>query len=716
MEDILVVIDAVIIVSLISLSSISLAKQGYKNLTNRLFAIFSILLAIWVISNDLGSYAWVSDSIVIYATYIATASGFATALLLMYFVVKLVGQSKSNHLIKLVSWPLWIICVISGTPLVVSGVTHIGNSEHLIQYGPLAWLYLLGIFVAMSLMMCCVVYGLRHTKGLKRRQLIAACVGLSISVPLVITFYLILPSTTGIAWLNKLSATPMLILVVSLYYGVVRYRLFDIRAAAVRTLAYILSLSSIVAVYYMLATLITGLFLDDSAAVSQNPINVILAIGLLIIFQPIKKFFDKLTNKIFYRDYYNTEDFFSRFNRILISITNLHKLLEHASTEVAATLKSEQAFFFIHTDEQHHAIVGTTNHRQMSKEDIEKFHQIIHGKKIDIINSLVLDDDNPIYHLMIRNHIAIILPVFGTKSIGYLAVGTRLASQYTSRDIQVLSAISDSLAIAIQNNLAIKEIQDLNTSHLKQRVEDATKELQAKNEILRQLDEEKDEFISIASHELRTPMTVIRGYVNLLQEKKLSLNEQKNILRKVNLNTKALIDMVNNMLDLSKLESGKLEMQLADSKVDDLINMSVEQIRLLYIEKDISLEYNRSGAVARTDPEKFARIVLNLLNNAYKFTPKNGSVTVTSTVNQADKMITVCIADTGIGIPAIGMDDLFKKFSQVDNYLHRQAGGTGLGLSICKQLVEKLGGKIWVESTPNVGSKFFFTMPMSDNQ
>ena len=715
MEDILVVVDAIIIVSLLSLTIMSLVKDGYKDSINRLFAVFSISMAVWIISNDLSSYEWIPRDIVIYTEYVATASGFATALLLMKFIIGLVGDEKISILAKKISWPLWLICIISSTSLVVGGVMHQGSS-YAIEYGPLGWLYILGIFVAMGLMTSGMVYGLRHSSGLRKRQLIATGIGLSVSVPLVIIFYLIIPSITGVAWFNKLSATPMLILVISLYYGVVRYRLFDIRSALVRALAYVLSLITIIAVYYSLATLITGLFLDDSDAVSQNPINIVLAISLLIIFQPIKRFFDKLTNKIFYSDYYNAEDFFSRFNRTLISTTDLHTLLERAATEIATTLKSEQAFFFVHTNGEHHTVVGTANYRHMSKEDIDSFHHIIHGKRTAIMNLSMLNDDDPIYNLMKRNHVAIVMPVIGTRVIGYLAIGNRITSIYTPRDIQVLGALSDGLAIAIQNNLSIKEIKDINTANLKQRISDATKELQAKNEVLRQIDEEKDEFISIASHELRTPMTVIRGYVNLLQNKKIDLDGQKNMLEKVSLNTKALIDMVNNMLDLSKLESGKLEMMLTDVAIDDLINASVEQIRLLYVDKGVDIKYHGSGATIRTDPEKFARIVLNLLNNAYKFTPSGGSVTITSSIDKVSHIVVVCVADTGIGIPSEGINSLFKKFSQVDNYLQRQAGGTGLGLSICKQLVEKLGGRIWVESTPDVGSKFYFTTPMSEKQ
>jgi signal transduction histidine kinase len=167
------------------------------------------------------------------------------------------------------------------------------------------------------------------------------------------------------------------------------------------------------------------------------------------------------------------------------------------------------------------------------------------------------------------------------------------------------------------------------------------------------------------------------------------------------------------MLDLSKLESNKLEMTITKNSLSTLTQASVDKMKLLFAGKGVALTYTGHDATISTDADKFDRILVNLLSNAYKFTPGGGKVTVTTTISQSDHLATICVADTGIGIPKEGRDNLFKKFSQVDNYLQRQSGGTGLGLSICKGLVEKLGGKIWVDSTAGQGSEFYFTVPLS---
>lgn len=230
----------------------------------------------------------------------------------------------------------------------------------------------------------------------------------------------------------------------------------------------------------------------------------------------------------------------------------------------------------------------------------------------------------------------------------------------------------------------------------------------------RALQREKDEFVSIASHELRTPMTIIRGYINLLTREQVGgLNdEQKKILGKMNDSVVSLIKFVAEMLDLSKLDAGKFGVNLVDSPLKELVSSSIERMQVLFDSKGVNLESHILPAQIKTDPIQFDRIILNLLGNAYKFTSKGGSVTVSNTIDEEKHFVTICIADTGVGIPGPSLENMFKKFSQVDNVLQRQSGGSGLGLVISKGLVEQMGGTIWVKSTLNEGSQFYFTVPM----
>jgi len=689
-------LDIAIVIGLLLLAIISLFRQGYKNSLNRLFASLSIAAAVWIMANDQSQNIDIPSHISIFFNYAAYSFGLITSIFLLLIITRLAGAHKFKRLVDISLLPLIIVCIICVTPLVVGGVVPQGNTYGII-WGPLVWLFSISLLYTFGLISYEIRYGLRHAKGTKRRQLVSISIGLLIAIPPILLFSFFIPLLTGAFWVIRFGTTPAVVVVFSVYYSVIRYHLLDIRLAAVRTLTYVLSLTVLVTIYYTTAIIISNIFTDTNLAISQSPLSISMQVGLLLLFQPVKTFFDKITSKLFYRDYYEIDEFFTRFNRILSSTTDLRTLLEQATNEIATTIKSEQAFFFIHTSEDHFITAGTKNHIQLSKNDIMQL-QNVRGKKNEIIIATLLDEDDPVHKLMFRHGLELILPLTQSDIVGYLCLGRHRTSHYTARDIKMLSTIADELVIAIQNTMSI---EDVRTSNL----------------MLRQIDKVKDEFVSVASHELRTPMTVIRGYINLLQREQLGPvnDEQQEILGKMSHNVKTLIDLVNDMLDLSKLEANKLEVQISDNSVNDLIDKAFEKIRVLYDGKGITLEYKGSDVNIKTDPEKFERIVLNLLSNAYKFTPTGGKVTVSSTIDHIEKIITICVADTGVGIPAESLDSLFRKFSQVENYLQRQTGGTGLGLAICKQLVNRLGGIIWVKSTIGTGSQFYFTMPIASN-
>lgn len=231
----------------------------------------------------------------------------------------------------------------------------------------------------------------------------------------------------------------------------------------------------------------------------------------------------------------------------------------------------------------------------------------------------------------------------------------------------------------------------------------------------RHLERQKGDFVSVVSHELRTPMTVIRGYTNVLKEGRYGqLNpDQLEVIDKIHASAKSVIELVGEMLDLSKLSAGKLDINVQEEQLGLLVASELDKFKAIYDEKgirlDSSVEYTDKVA---TDKVQFSRVLANLLGNAIKFTPTGGTVTVKTTLVDGGKQARVSVVDTGIGIPQDAMDQLFKKFSQVNNVLQRHASGTGLGLAICKDLVEGMGGVISVESEYTKGSTFGFTLPI----
>lgn len=231
---------------------------------------------------------------------------------------------------------------------------------------------------------------------------------------------------------------------------------------------------------------------------------------------------------------------------------------------------------------------------------------------------------------------------------------------------------------------------------------------------LKELDTMKSEFVSSVSHELRTPLTAIKGSVdNMLDGLTGSLNDkQSRYLIRIKSNADRLSRLINDLLDLSTIEAGKIALKPADVPLAALARDIAETLKPVAAEKLITLEVSPAdgGATAWADRDKVTQVFMNLIGNALKFTPSQGKVTVAIGRN-GDHWIKVSVADSGPGIPFNEAQKIFDKFYQGAKVGQHKIRGTGLGLSISKSLVEMHGGKIWVESEVGRGSTFSFTLP-----
>ena len=256
-------------------------------------------------------------------------------------------------------------------------------------------------------------------------------------------------------------------------------------------------------------------------------------------------------------------------------------------------------------------------------------------------------------------------------------------------------------------------------SGLEKKVEDRTRELALANERLKELDRMKSDFVSHVSHELRTPLTAIKGAVDLiLREMAGPLTEkQVHYLTRVRSNTQHLAGLINDLLDLAKIESGRIEVKSSRVSLSGLVHEVVEALRPVAAEKVIALEatIREPSILVWADRDKINQVLTNLIGNAIKFTPVQGRVTVSASRNGGES-VQVSVSDNGPGIPPDEKEKIFAKFYQVAEANGENSKGTGLGLAISKGLVELHGGKIWVDSESGHGSTFSFTLPVSDPQ
>jgi signal transduction histidine kinase/CheY-like chemotaxis protein/HAMP domain-containing protein len=235
---------------------------------------------------------------------------------------------------------------------------------------------------------------------------------------------------------------------------------------------------------------------------------------------------------------------------------------------------------------------------------------------------------------------------------------------------------------------------------------------------MREVDRMKDEFVSIVSHELRTPLTSIRGSVQLVLDEPTAVPdlEHRQLLQIALNNCERLVRIINDILDVSKIESGNLTLRKKAAHVAELVRMSVDVVANPARVARVTLAANIPANIrpVMVDPDRIVQALVNLLSNAVKFAPADSTVTVS--VTGSEHMITIAVADQGEGIAPENLNRLFQKFQQVDSSSSRRKGGTGLGLAITKALVEQHGGRIFVDSEVNRGTRFSFTLPAATDE
>lgn len=310
----------------------------------------------------------------------------------------------------------------------------------------------------------------------------------------------------------------------------------------------------------------------------------------------------------------------------------------------------------------------------------------------------------------------LVVPVIrGGKVVAILGVGNK-PTDYTQKDIETISLLADLAWESAERTRAEEEIRKLN-AELEQRVAERTEELTVSMEKAQDADRLKSAFLATMSHELRTPLNSIIGFTGiLLQLLPGPLNEeQTKQLGMIRQSARHLLELINDVLDISKIEAGQLEISKEPFDMRLAVEDVLRTVTPLAAKKGLTLSAGIEDSVgsAMSDQRRVKQILLNLATNAVKFTA-SGDVHIDCRIR--DNRLETSVRDTGMGIAPQDMDKLFKSFQQIDCGLTRNHEGTGLGLSICKKLVEMLGGRIAVESEPGVGSTFMFTLPVISSE
>ncbi len=297
--------------------------------------------------------------------------------------------------------------------------------------------------------------------------------------------------------------------------------------------------------------------------------------------------------------------------------------------------------------------------------------------------------------------------------------GLEVKQRVKSGEIRTFIFSAERINVKGEPCLIVMAIDITDRKKMEEQIELNMKELQAANEKLRELDKMKDSFLSTVSHELRTPLTSIKSFAEILLTYDEDRETQKEFLNIINQESDRLTKLINDFLDLSKIEAGRMQWDDREQSLIPIIQNALNITQALAKEKNLTVEFSapENLPVVSCDKDRLVQVVTNLLSNSIKFTPKGGKISIGVKPVMEEKSpdnpktVVVSVTDNGIGIAPENHAAVFEKFKQVGDTLTDKPKGTGLGLPICKEIVEHYGGKIWVESELGKGSTFAFSLP-----
>lgn len=708
MENIYVLVLVVVFCSAIGLL---LLMQNPRRKINQLYMLLTASSMAVVVTNFL-SYDPRGDQLLYIRLMMAAM---AVSVLIFYILVRamFIGRHTASTYVGMALFTA-VVVGVSLSSLLFGGMTWTVPPRPVdVGAGIMVLAMHLTLFVAMATSIL-----VKHTQARarsKQRQAAMLLIGLVPILVLLPVTSIFAPYILGIPSTAHFMPLLVLLFLISLAYAIVRYGQFSVKRATVRTLVYLLSLGVLSATYFFLAFVAQYMLMsgDQLSSVEQALLNVGLALVLAVAYQPIKNFFDLGTERLFFRAQYHTEDLLSSVSDIMTSTKSVSNLATDVTREVHGALKAE--FVFLLVEVKGARTIGFSGSGRLSKRDeaeaIAYAEKLMthakHDSPVELIPSQELDVQNDLVHL------AVVLPSYADVSGAIILGEQKTGSGYTQRDINALKTISNWVVIAARSAQSILDIRELNT-HLQQRIDDATKELRNSNERLKELDVAKDEFVSMASHQLRTPLTSVKGYISMVLEGdvgKIS-DTQRHLLSEAFASSERMVHLIGDFLNVSRLQTGKFMLETHPTDLARVIEQEVDAMRQISSSHGIQIRYKKPSRtpVLVIDEGKIRQVLMNFIDNAIYYSPDSSVIDVSLKVE--DGSLVCRVADDGIGVPESVQKRLFTKFFRAPNARKQRPDGTGIGLYLAKQVLDAHGGSVLFDSHRGRGSTFGFRLPV----
>ena len=676
----------------------------------RAFLGLALAITVWIVTNYYTDHATLF-AVNVWADKVAFASGFLTLVASAAFTYYFGSRRSLSRRQWIFYGPLVVVVTsLAVSNLIAQSLTPSANGYSVVP-GSLYVIFpvLLVAFFGASIYNLYTTY--RATgSALVKTQIKFISFGFTVTFILAVLTNVVLPAVSGDWALAKVGPLLTVFMVGSLTYAIVRHRLFNIRLVIARSVAYALLLITLAGLYgTAIFSISRYIFPNSVTSANQNTLYIVLAVLLAFTFQPLKRFFEQLTDRIFFRDRYDTQELLSQLGQILVNEFQLEGILRQTLTKLSQNLKIRSAQFYIF---DHNRVYKVEHYGPLPSKLITVPHLREMHNHITVADEL---SEGKQLRLMTEYGFRVVMRLRTKEEfVGYLLLGDKLSGDlYTSQDIELLEIFAQELAVAVSNAKAYEEIAHFNVT-LQGKVDDATERLQAANRHLKELDKAKDEFISMVSHQLRTPVTGIKGYLSLLLDGDAGsiTAQQREFVESASDGAQRMINMVTDLLNVSRMSAGRFVIDRTPVDLHKLVQQEVYQLQRTAQGKHVKLVFappKHKLPIMSLDEDKTRQVLMNFIDNAIYYTPK-GDVTVS--LERVGKRAELRVKDSGIGVPEAARSHLFTKYYRADNAKSERPDGTGLGLYLAKRVIEDQGGSVIFESVEGKGSTFGFAMPL----
>lgn len=710
MDDQVITIITVTIVALLLALALFVIASNVSQSIKASFGVLCLSLATWATANTCADIYL--PAALMWTRLSFAAAAFSLACLVIFVL---------NFPRRLAYFPAWIggtlaigsvVAILSFTTNIVPGVV-ISNGYANVVTGSLYAVYVAYIITGVVVALAVLLYRLRtEDTALNRDRIRFILLGTAITTIIATFTNLIIPLISGSNPLAIYGSFATLAFISMVAFAIVRHQLFSIRVATARAVAYLLSGASLglvfgVVIFWVASTV----FSETVVTTSQRIFYTLSAVLVGFSFPAIKGFFDHLTKKLFLRDMYEPKQVLENIASIVTKTNSSNALMRNVSKELYVQLQISfiEAYLFEDGRWQRKARVGTV----ASPNRVENIAELLAATEEVVV---ALDQED--FEQLGREDIGIIMALKTPQNVlGYFAIGYKQnGTSFTSNDKSLLAAVANETAIAAENHLRFEAIEQFNQT-LQANIHRATDELRTTNKKLRMLDESKDEFISMASHQLRTPLTSVKGYLSMVLEGdagKITAAQRKALEEAFN-SSQRMVYLISDFLNVSRLQTGKFELEKSEVELPELITSELSQLNASAEARGVKLDYTPPTAFPSLmiDENKIRQVMMNFIDNAIYYARSEGGI-ITVTLTRHASHITFRVIDNGIGVPKNEQHRLFTKFYRASNAKNARPDGTGIGLFMAKKVIVAHGGAIIFESKEGSGSTFGFRLPLKD--